>query len=440
MSFVQPLCDEFHLHVVVFFTMLLVSGCCGQSFLPRFLGQVTNFTAAVGKTAELSCRVSNLTRYKVAWFHMDRKMLLTIHTTVVTRIPRFGVTRDDETTWTLHIDNVKQEDSGQYMCQINTEPMKKLIGYLDVVVPPVIVDDRSSRSSVIVQENGNVTLICQAEGNPEPRISWMREDKKQISLNKRRKVEKHEGSTLELKKVTRRDMGAYLCIASNGVPPSVSKRIELKVQFSPIVLLPNQLMSAPLGSSVWLECKTEAYPRAVTFWKHNQSMVMSTNKYKLEEYHEDDYTTTVKLTINELEPGDFGKYLCYSRNSFGENDGTVELHEMMTDKTRIKKVKHEGSEDLKVLEQFPVERDGNRGQNHVILDRDESGILPVGNTNIKKDAGKVGVEEKGKLGRDRGSAGIFTNIMSNNKGPVAVPTASLLLALALPCLYNRLVR
>ncbi|XP_037781115.1 lachesin-like [Penaeus monodon] len=95
---------------------------------------------------------------------------------------------------------------------------------------------------------------------------------------------------------------------------------------SPIVLLPNQLMSAPLGSSVWLECKTEAYPRAVTFWKHNQSMVMSTNKYKLEEYHEDDYTTTVKLTINELEPGDFGKYLCYSRNSFGENDGTVELH------------------------------------------------------------------------------------------------------------------
>ncbi|XP_047480567.1 uncharacterized protein LOC125033227 [Penaeus chinensis] len=100
----------------------------------------------------------------------------------------------------------------------------------------------------------------------------------------------------------------------------------------------------------------------------------------------------------------------------------------------------EGSEDLKVLEQFPVERDGNRGQNHVILDRDESGILPVGNTNIKKDAGKVGVEEKGKLGRDRGSAGIFTSIMSNNKGPVAVPTASLLLALALPCLYNRLVR
>ena len=43
-------------------------------------------------------------------------------------------------------------------------------------------------------------------------------------------VVKHEEPTLRLQKVSRRDMGAYLCIASNGVPPSVSKRIELKVQ------------------------------------------------------------------------------------------------------------------------------------------------------------------------------------------------------------------
>lgn len=32
-----------------------------------------------------------------------------------------------------------------------------------------------------------------------------------------------------MKKVGRLDMGAYLCIASNGVPPSLSKRIKLDV-------------------------------------------------------------------------------------------------------------------------------------------------------------------------------------------------------------------
>lgn len=38
-----------------------------------------------------------------------------------------------------------------------------------------------------------------------------------------------EGETLELTRISRLDMGAYLCIASNGVPPSVSKRIKVSV-------------------------------------------------------------------------------------------------------------------------------------------------------------------------------------------------------------------
>lgn len=42
-------------------------------------------------------------------------------------------------------------------------------------------------------------------------------------------VTEWEGETLELTKISRLDMGAYLCIASNGVPPSVSKRIKVSV-------------------------------------------------------------------------------------------------------------------------------------------------------------------------------------------------------------------
>ena len=30
--------------------------------------------------------------------------------------------------------------------------------------------------------------------------------------------------------VGRRHIGSYLCIASNGVPPSISKRVDLRVQ------------------------------------------------------------------------------------------------------------------------------------------------------------------------------------------------------------------
>lgn len=43
------------------------------------------------------------------------------------------------------------------------------------------------------------------------------------------KVNEVEGELLELERISRLHMGAYLCIASNGVPPSVSKRIKVSV-------------------------------------------------------------------------------------------------------------------------------------------------------------------------------------------------------------------
>ena len=42
-------------------------------------------------------------------------------------------------------------------------------------------------------------------------------------------VNQFRGEVLKLKRVQRHQMGAYLCIASNSVPPSVSKRIRLNV-------------------------------------------------------------------------------------------------------------------------------------------------------------------------------------------------------------------
>lgn len=39
----------------------------------------------------------------------------------------------------------------------------------------------------------------------------------------------YEGESLYLPKVTRNEMGTYLCIASNGIPPAVSQRVQLTV-------------------------------------------------------------------------------------------------------------------------------------------------------------------------------------------------------------------
>lgn len=107
---------------------------------------------------------------------------------------------------------------------------------------------------MMVPEGGSAKLVCRARGHPKPRIIWRREDGRDIiarngshskNKGKREGGEKCvsvtascqsllaalsvEGEMLTLSKVTRSEMGAYMCIASNGVPPTVSKRMKLQV-------------------------------------------------------------------------------------------------------------------------------------------------------------------------------------------------------------------
>lgn len=57
---------------------------------------------------------------QVAWVRVDTQTILTIHTHVITRSHRIGLSHTDSWTWNLHIRNVKEADRGFYMAQINT--------------------------------------------------------------------------------------------------------------------------------------------------------------------------------------------------------------------------------------------------------------------------------------------------------------------------------
>lgn len=70
---------------------------------------------------------------QVAWLRVDTQTILTIHTHVISRSRRVGVTHSDHRVWFLHIRELRETDRGWYMCQINTDPMKSQLGYLDVV-------------------------------------------------------------------------------------------------------------------------------------------------------------------------------------------------------------------------------------------------------------------------------------------------------------------
>ncbi|XP_037080481.1 protein amalgam-like [Pollicipes pollicipes] len=322
---------------------------------PKFAAAIGTQNVVAGRSVSLTCVVQDLGPYQVAWVHLERQMILSIHDKVITSISRFRLVPEDPQTWVLHISDVQSSDGGYYMCQVNTVPLMSQVGFLNVLEPPHIVDENSTKSTVSVRTRENVTLTCAARGVPTPTIKWVREDgghirvrpphgergRQRHAVTRRQhgsgKGDPHwptviEGNTLNLTHVTRSDMGPYLCIARNGVPPTVSKRIHLFVQFKPMIWVSNQLMGGAVGGSVTLRCRSEAHPRPIFYWMKNNTeqhgLIIKSRKYHIRTISMK-YSTEMVLQIRHLNASDFGKYLCVCKNPIGEVTGVITLYEMV---------------------------------------------------------------------------------------------------------------
>ncbi|XP_055683927.1 protein amalgam isoform X1 [Lutzomyia longipalpis] len=328
------------------------------AFEPDFVFPLENVTVAAGRDATFTCVVNNLggyrvsgdsTQARVAWIKADAKAILAIHEHVITNNDRLSVTHNDFNTWTLVIRNVKMEDRGQYMCQVNTDPMKMQTAFLEVVIPPDIIYEETS-GDMMVPEGGSAKLVCKARGYPKPKIVWRREDGREIIARNaphgKTKSLAVEGETLWLSKLTRSEMGAYLCIASNGVPPSVSKRMKLQVHFHPLIQVPNQLVGAPYGTDVTLICNVEASPKAINYWqRENGEMIITNDRYAMTETENSMYAVQMVLVIKKLQKADFGGFKCISKNSIGDAEGTIRLYQMEPPKSTKNQHRQNGDDD-----------------------------------------------------------------------------------------------
>lgn len=397
-------------YIVPFFRVILslLLACKSglSTFEPEFVEPVANVTVAIGRQATLSCAVSHLGSYKVAWVKVDTQTILAIHHHVITRNYRINLSHSDEKYWYLHIKDVQEADRGYYMCQINTTPMKSQKGYLEIVYPPNIIDAETS-NDVVTKEGDNVSLTCRADGHPRPYIIWRREDGKGILFGNW-EVETVDGEVLNISRVSRLHMAAYLCIASNGVPPSVSKRIVLQVHFSPHTWIPNQLVGGYVGGEVELECNTEAFPKSINYWTTAEGdMITSGDKYEAV-LIDDVYLVLMKLKIRNLEPKDFGMYRCIARNFLGETDGSVNLYEIpiptMSSTTTTEKAnfetkdhrneKHNPKHDIgDTLREPPFETDNTSAEPSIVRNSEDAALYrptkPRPKTSSDSDSGFV---------------------------------------------------
>ncbi|RWS28855.1 lachesin-like protein, partial [Leptotrombidium deliense] len=307
---------------------------------PEFVSPISNISVPVGRDALLECTVMNLANFQpavsqalskklaidsqVAWLRSDPDTgtLLSLHTTIIAKDHRLRVTHNNYRQWYLHIKDVQESDRGFYMCQINTESMISQTGFLDVLVPPSIVEHETS-SDVIVDERNKLSLRCKASGYPAPNITWRREDGKELNLGfyggKRHAAMKVDSEYLNISQVVREDMAAYLCIAWNGVPPSVIR---------PKIRVHSQLVGASKGMDVQLECNVEASPKPLLSWiRHDQIILLPSHKYQISE-EINSYKIKMKLKITELEDKDFGAYKCIAKNTPGEKEGYIRVYEV----------------------------------------------------------------------------------------------------------------
>ncbi|XP_063596702.1 lachesin-like [Penaeus indicus] len=217
-----------------------------------------------------------------------------------------------------------------------------------ITLPPTIQDAHSSQD-VEVREGEEARLSCGATGTPTPTILWRREDARLIRLPGGPEP-MWRGSTLAVKHARREDAGAYLCIANNGVPPSVSKRVRLNVRFEPVVRAGVPSVSTLLGGSVNISCFVDAWPTPTLHWVrdngdsvtsqpyvyHLHDRVREVQKYVTSVTRINDTQHVMSLGINDMQTQDLFGYRCRANNSEGAAEARVlvKAHHTLQHKTQ----------------------------------------------------------------------------------------------------------
>lgn len=79
--------------------------------IPDFVEPIGNHTVALGRDAQLSCKINNLGNFRTAWLRVEDKGILTIHNNIITRNYRIGLINNDEgKNFILTIKNVQPSD------------------------------------------------------------------------------------------------------------------------------------------------------------------------------------------------------------------------------------------------------------------------------------------------------------------------------------------
>lgn len=214
-----------------------------------------------------------------------------------------GRLREDEGTWVqvslLHFVPTREANGHRLGCQAafpNTTLQFEGYASLDVKYPPVIVEMNSSVEAI---EGSHVSLLCGADSNPPPLLTWMRD-----GMVLREAVAK--SLYLDLEEVTPGEDGVYACLAENAYGQD-NRTVELSVMYAPWKPTVNGTVVAVEGETVSILCSTQSNPDPIlTIFKEKQ--ILATVIYE----------SQLQLELPAVTPEDDGEYWCVAENQYGQ--------------------------------------------------------------------------------------------------------------------------
>ncbi|KAM3920944.1 neural cell adhesion molecule 1 isoform 2-T2 [Leptodactylus fuscus] len=274
-----------------------------------------NATASMGESVTLSCEADGFPEPEISWTKKGE--------TIEDGEDKYSFS-DDMSEMTIH--GIEKEDEAEYNCIAeNKAGDSEATILLKVYAKPKItyVENKTA-----VELDNEITLTCEASGDPLPSITWRtatrnisEEDKaswtrpqKQETLDGRIVVQGHiRMSSLTLKDIQYTDAGEYFCVASNTIGQD-TQAMYFEVQYAPKIKGPVVIYTWE-GNPVNITCEVLAYPTARVSWLRDGQLLPSSNFSNIKIYSS---PFASSLEINPDSESDFGNYNCTAVNSVGQ--------------------------------------------------------------------------------------------------------------------------
>lgn len=181
----------------------------------------------------------------------------------------------------------------------------------------------SKRKELLALSNENLFLPCPAIGNPKPIVQWS--VPYGITLRYPYVNEEYimdENGALQILNIQPRNAGLYICEAINDFGKD-KIQIEVKMkEIAPVVVSPkfNSIKTIKSGN-LTIRCEATGLPKPRISWILPASVILTQGQTNGRITIDQDGV----LIVNDVREVDAGQYSCLTRNSAGEDSGTVSV-------------------------------------------------------------------------------------------------------------------